>query len=280
MKQYHEITKALKEADAVLIGASNGFSISEGLHLFAENQAFIDLFSDFRRKYGIRNILQGCSFSYPSETEKWAFWSRLIWHYNGKYKGSPNTENLKKLITNKPYLIVTSNGEGHFSLSGFDVEKIIELEGNWLTMQCAHACHRTLYPTLEMIKEMAQAEKNGYVPDTLIPKCPKCGGNMQIHVPINGYFIPNEMAQEKFNSFIQEFHGKKLAVLEMGIGYKNQMIKAPFMELVQQNPNAIYITINKGEIYIPAPIREKSYGLDGDIIEILSLLASEYDSTT
>lgn len=66
----------------------------------------------------------------------------------------------------------------------------------------------------------------------------------------------------------------------MGIGYRNQMIKAPFMELVQQEPNAVYITINKGEVYIPSPIREKSYGLDGNIAEILSLLASKYDSTT
>lgn len=52
------------------------------------------------------------------------------------------------------------------------------------------------------------------------------------------------------------------------------------MEFVQQEPNAAYITINKGEIYILASIREKSYGLDSDITEILSLLASEYDSTT
>ena len=40
-----EVITKLKEADAVLIGASNGLSISEGLHLFAENQTFMELFS-------------------------------------------------------------------------------------------------------------------------------------------------------------------------------------------------------------------------------------------
>ena len=37
---YREICTRIKEADAILIGASNGLSITEGLHLFADNTAF------------------------------------------------------------------------------------------------------------------------------------------------------------------------------------------------------------------------------------------------
>ena len=59
MGEYKEIAAKLKEADAILIGASNGFSISEGLHIFADNQAFEEVFGDFKRSYGIRNILSG-----------------------------------------------------------------------------------------------------------------------------------------------------------------------------------------------------------------------------
>ena len=39
-----ETAEKIREADALLIGASNGLSITEGLHLFADNQAFEDLF--------------------------------------------------------------------------------------------------------------------------------------------------------------------------------------------------------------------------------------------
>ena len=56
----------LKEADAVLIGASNGLSIAEGLHLFADNGAFEELFGDFKRKYGLRCILLGMGARWPS----------------------------------------------------------------------------------------------------------------------------------------------------------------------------------------------------------------------
>lgn len=34
MNEYKEIAEKIRNADAVLIGASNGFSISEGLHIF------------------------------------------------------------------------------------------------------------------------------------------------------------------------------------------------------------------------------------------------------
>ena len=46
MNEYREIAQKIKEADAILIGASNGFSITEGLHLFADNEVFETLFGD------------------------------------------------------------------------------------------------------------------------------------------------------------------------------------------------------------------------------------------
>ena len=131
MGEYKEIAAKLKEADAILIGASNGFSISEGLHIFADNQAFEEVFGDFKRAYGIRNILSGFFADWPSEEVKWAFLSRLIHHYSIGYTGSPNTETLKTLIGDKPYFFVTSNGENHFELAGFSPDCIWEIEGSW-----------------------------------------------------------------------------------------------------------------------------------------------------
>ena len=52
MIDWKPIAEKFREADAILIGASNGLSITEGLHLFADNAAFERLFGDFKRKYG------------------------------------------------------------------------------------------------------------------------------------------------------------------------------------------------------------------------------------
>ena len=146
MTAYREIAEKIRQADAVLIGVSNGLSITEGLHLFADNQAFDEVFGDLKRKYGLRCILQGMGAKWPSEEEKWGFWSRLIRHYCGEYRETPVMADLKKVIGKKEYFVVTSNGECHFEMCGFAPEKIYEVEGNWLTMQCAARCHEKVYP--------------------------------------------------------------------------------------------------------------------------------------
>ena len=151
-------------------------SITEGLHLFADNAAFEELFGDFKRKYGLRCILQGMMAQWPNEEEKWAFWARLIHHYCGQYQPTQVMEDLKAIVGDKDYFVVTSNGECHFELCGFAPEKIYEIEGNWLTMQCARPCHDTRYPSLELAEKLAAAEQDGHVPAELLPRRPECGG--------------------------------------------------------------------------------------------------------
>lgn len=50
------------------------------------------------------------------------------------------------------------------------------------------------------------------------------------------------------------------------------MIKAPLMQITADEPYAVYITINLGEIYIPEIIQNKSYGLDGYLSDYLKKL--------
>ena len=272
MEEYREIAEKIGKADAVLIGASNGFSISEGLRGVADNEAFEEVFGDFKRAYGIRSILMGLFAKWPSEEIKWAFFSRLIRHYSIGYTGSTNTEALKTIIGGKPYFFVTSNGENHFELAGFSPDSIWEIEGSWKEMQCENGCHSTLYPLFPLILDMAASEKDMRISHKLVPKCPKCGGPMNLHSP-QRHMAPWDLEiQKRFERFIQEYHGKRLAILELGIGWRNQLIKAPLMRLAEEEPQAVYITVNKGEIYIPDLIAEKSYGLDGDLTEVLKRL--------
>ena len=57
MYDLRPVAEKIQKADAILIGASNGLSMTEGLHLFADNQAFENLFGDFKDKYGLRCLL-------------------------------------------------------------------------------------------------------------------------------------------------------------------------------------------------------------------------------
>ena len=70
----------------------------------------------------------------PKEQLKQPFWARLIHHYCGRYRPTPVMKDLKAIVGVRDYFIVTSNGEQHFELCGFEPRKIYEIEGNWLTM--------------------------------------------------------------------------------------------------------------------------------------------------
>ena len=106
----------------------------------------------------------------------------------------------------------------------------------------------------------------------MVPRCPKCGGPMDIHMGAGERMIPGTAARERFQNFLAAYHGKKLVALELGIGWRNQLIKAPLMRLVANESNAAYVTINLGEVYIADNIREKSFGLNSRLNELLPVL--------
>ena len=74
----------------------------------------------------------------------------------------------------------------------------------------------------------------------------------------------------EWEKFCKDFHNKKIVILELGIGWRNQLIKAPLMRMTANEPHATYITINLGEVYIPDNIKDTSYGLDGYLSDHLN----------
>lgn len=49
MNEIQQAAQAIVRADALLIGASNGLSIAEGYHVFANNEMFRCQFGDFQQ---------------------------------------------------------------------------------------------------------------------------------------------------------------------------------------------------------------------------------------
>lgn len=275
-EQYYNILKKIEDANGIIIGASNGLSISEGIHIFADNAAFLENFGDFRRKYGFHSIIEGCFYPFPYEEEKWAFFSRMYNYFLYNTEASPVMKNLYELVKDKDYFVITSNIDDHFRQAGFPKERLFEIEGNCRNLQCSHGCHDQIYPGDEILSKMAKQQKDGKVPLDLIPDCPMCGGPMQVHVEVDRNFLRDQswqLSYQAYQSFINKVHGRKLVLLELGVGARNQLIKAPFMKLASLEENATYITFNKGsELFIPDLIASKSIGIDGNIAEVLEHL--------
>lgn len=222
MTEIQRAAQAIREADALLIGASNGLSIAEGYHIFANNEMFRRQFGDFQQKYGIRSVIEGCFFHYPCEADRREFLHRLIQYWVTDYRPSQVMKDLLAVVGDKDYFILTSNADTHLELSGFVAEKVFEVEGTFE----------------DMLHNRPMQDKS-----------------------------------QEANAFLNRYHGKRFAILELGIGSRNRLIKLPLMQLAAREPQAVYITLNLAqELYIPNELTHKSIGLAGDIAVTLQKL--------
>ncbi|BCD38577.1 hypothetical protein LBHL_11340 [Lactobacillus helveticus] len=71
----------LDDADAILVTASNGLSISEGLNLFANNKKLKEVLGDLVDKYHLPNLLTAFAFKYPNQLDYWRMVARVVEYY-------------------------------------------------------------------------------------------------------------------------------------------------------------------------------------------------------
>lgn len=271
----------LKNADAILVTASNGFSISEGYNLFANDQKLRDVVGkEIVDKYHLPNLLMAFNFKYPTPLEHWRVLARIIEYYVNNYQKSPYMTNLKKIIGDKPYFIWTSNTEHHFNLAG--LKHTFEIEGNVLTGICsAHPDKHGIFPLANKIHELYRKDQAGTLTPADLPVCDQCGAPLALNVTGEDFQI-NQDQVKAFQAFIQNYEDKLLVVLELGIGPQNQLIKAPSMQLVSANPQSHYLTINQGQLFIPDQIKARSIGFSASIgLAFKELLTgNSYGATT
>lgn len=225
MSAIEKAARAIRNADGLLIGASNGLSIAEGYNIFADNEMFRSQFGEFQAKYGVNCVLDGIFYPYPSSSERARFFAALIRRWIDDYRPSRVMKNLSRIVGDKDYFIVTSNGDTHLELSGFAPENVWEIEGTFIS-----------------------AADNAPVRDK--------------------------------SRQLREFIGsrEKLAFLEIGIGARNQLIKAPMTSLAAQMPESEYLIFNlPREILVSPELKARAVPIEGNLEITLEELARRID---
>lgn len=274
MHNIKKATDALKSADAVIIGASNGLSIAEGFNIFATNEWFMENFGDLASRYGLRNVLEAMFFRFPTIEEQWDFWARLA---SLKLYGEPVSKvmhDLREIVGDKPSFVLTTNVEGHFIPAGFLEEAVFEMEGSIGEMVCSAGCAD------EPVSNEAAIEtimRDGATSAT-IPTCPNCGAPMMLNTGSDQSFFNRPSWQSKakdFQSFIAEHQGQKIVILELGVGDRNPLVKGTLSQVAETEPDVTYVVANMTMPRLPRAIAEHSIFLQGDIARTLEDLAQE-----
>lgn len=130
--------EAIRNADAILIGASNGLSISEGYNIFADDERFNEIFGDLKCKHSLRSVLDGCFHRYPDEADHHEFSDRLVKTWVEEYTPSQVMKDLREIVGDKPYFILTTNADEHLEAAGFSPDKVWEIEGTFRQLRDGH----------------------------------------------------------------------------------------------------------------------------------------------
>lgn len=122
------IRQVLAEADFVVIGASNGLDMAEGLNIFRDDAHFWEAYGDLAQRDGISCILAGISAADVRVRERWA--ERFFLKECLEYEPGPLMAGLRGLTQHADTFVITCNIDGHFAKAGFDGQRILETEGN------------------------------------------------------------------------------------------------------------------------------------------------------
>ena len=271
MTEIEKLHKALREADAVVIGAGAGLSTSAGFTYSGER--FQQHFSDFIGKYGFTDMYSAGFYPFPTEEEHWAYWSRHIYYNRYVPAPKPVYDNLLKLLKEKDYFVITTNVDHQFQKAGFDKKRLFYTQGDYGLFKCATPCHQKTYDNEELVKRMIAEQMDMRIPSELVPKCPVCGGPMTMNLRSDEIFVEDEgwhAASKRYEDFIRRHLNGKILFLDLGSGGNTPIVfKIPFIQWTMQNPNAIYATVNLGEAFTVDQIKDRSIVIDGDIGEVL-----------
>lgn len=269
-----KLRAALDDADAVIIGAGAGLSTAAGFTYSGER--FERYFSDFGRRYGFSDMYSGGFYSFESDEEHWAYWSRYI--LINRYMDAPKPvyQQLLQFVRDKDYFVITTNVDHCFQKAGFDKKRLFYTQGDYGLFQCSEPCCQETFDNEQIVRRMVERQRNMKVPTELLPKCPHCGKPMTMNLRADDKFVEDEgwhEAAERYSNFLRTREGQRILMMELGVGYNTPIIiKYPFWQMAARNPNATYCCINKGEAIVPSEIQRQSILLDSDIGAVLASL--------
>lgn len=189
-EKIQRLGNVLAEADTIVIGAGAGLSTSAGFAY--DGECFEKYFSDFKAKYGFRDMYSGGFWPYDTLEEYWAYWSRYIWINRYADAPKPVYDELLDLVKDKDYFVLTTNVDHCFQKAGFDRERLFYTQGDYGLFQCSEPCCQKTWDNEEAIRQMVERQKDMRVPSELVPHCPDCGKPMSMNLRADDTFVQDE----------------------------------------------------------------------------------------
>ena len=298
----------LHNADYVLVAAGAGISAAAGLD-YTSTDVLAQHFPTMIR-YGFRNFYHFIGYHGRYCPDGKTLWSpELKWGYLAnqvtlaRFKWPAPHEVYAKtleLIRDKNYFVISSNADGLFSRSGFDMNRIFNPQGDYSLLQCLRQCRPdAVWPSAPVLESICATVDPTTMccASAMLPTCPYCGGrDVFLNVRGGDWFIEDGLHQkEAFVEWLQEACQrqqrnedvmKKLVILEVGVGFNTpSVLRWPMESLVQNNPHATIVRINlEHPEFKLQSIASRSVGVSMDACEAIralhELVSTDTESST
>ncbi len=264
--------KAIQTAEKLVIGAGAGLSAAAGIEY--SGKRFTESFGPFIEKYGMKDLYTSSFYPFRTQEEKWAYWAK---HISLNLFETPVKDlyiSLIELLSSKDYFIITTNVEGQFRKAGVEESRFFEVQGNYGYFQCEKGCHDKLYNNEQIVIQMLAETSDCRIPSSLVPKCPVCGGEMEVNLRKDNYFVQDcnwYFSESNYRQFISGSEGKSTVFLELGVGYNTPgIIRYPFEAMVHNNPKATLIRLNKDHTKGMSENTESTISFNEDMTTIIN----------
>ena len=261
MADFTQVKEWIKNADAVIVTAGNGFAQTEGLDILSEEN-FDDQFGKVADKYDVHTIGDALDKKFASWDEQWDFWSQLINEYSLEYEPGETMLALKKLLQGKEYFIATSTFAHFFENAGLNENRIFNAFGDWTEMQCSSGINHGKFSDIEVVKKYLAGKGE-------VPKCEDCNSPMELHMPLNAHFFPDTDANARFRWFLTGNEDKNVVVLELGVDETSPQLLDPMVKLVEQFANWHYVAADLADEDMPDDLKKCSAGFATNSHDVL-----------
>lgn len=222
MEQYNSrilrAKQAIKQADYIIIGAGSGLSTAAGLLYSGEK--FEKDFEEFIKKYHFEDLYSASFYNFETQEEKWAFFAKMIKINRYNEKPLKLYKELYEIVKEKEYFVLSTNVDGQFYNSGFDKNRVFEVQGDYGYLQCENACHSKLYDNKNLVEKWLENTKDCKISSNLVMKCPVCGGNMDMNLRKDANFVQDEnwyKQSKKYEEFLNCAKNKNVVLFEIGV---------------------------------------------------------------
>ena len=174
---------------------------------------------------------------------------------------------------------MSTNADAQFTKAGLPDEKIFCTQGDYFHIQCGKGCHDKTYDAAELFYQMDQARIDCKIPSSLVPKCPVCGGPMDMNLRKDNFFVQDDIwyeSEERFSDYLSEAMDKKLVLLELGVGFNTPtIIRFPFEKLVREHDNISLIRLNLEQAVVPGSFGSRAVGIHADMAKSIRDIVGE-----